>query len=58
MLDSFEKKSMKQILGNYCKDPYTLDFLSKLLIFNPDKQMTLEQALSHPYVAEFHRANN
>ncbi|XP_071964033.1 extracellular signal-regulated kinase 2-like isoform X2 [Antedon mediterranea] len=31
-----------------------LDLLSKLLLFNPDKRLTAEQALEHPYVARFH----
>ncbi len=28
--------------------------LSKLLVFNPHKRLTAEQALRHPYVAQFH----
>jgi mitogen-activated protein kinase 15 len=31
-----------------------LDLLSKLLIFNPNKRYTIDQALEHPYVLEFH----
>ena len=31
-----------------------LDFLSKLLQFNPNKRLKVEEALKHPYVAEFH----
>lgn len=31
-----------------------LDLLKKLLHFNPDKRLTAEQALEHPYVARFH----
>ncbi|KAF7669358.1 hypothetical protein LDENG_00196470 [Lucifuga dentata] len=36
--------------------PDALDLLKCLLIFNPDKRMTAEQALQHPYVARFHNA--
>ncbi|XP_054461930.1 mitogen-activated protein kinase 15 [Anoplopoma fimbria] len=31
-----------------------LDLLRGLLVFNPDKRLTAEQALQHPYVARFH----
>ncbi|XP_053718571.1 mitogen-activated protein kinase 15 isoform X1 [Synchiropus splendidus] len=31
-----------------------LDLLKGLLVFNPDKRLTAEQALQHPYVAKFH----
>ncbi|XP_070702260.1 mitogen-activated protein kinase 15 [Pempheris klunzingeri] len=31
-----------------------LDLLKGLLVFNPDKRLTAEQALQHPYVARFH----
>lgn len=31
-----------------------LHLLKGLLVFNPDKRLTAEQALEHPYVAKFH----
>ncbi|XP_034401847.1 mitogen-activated protein kinase 15 [Cyclopterus lumpus] len=34
--------------------PDALDLLRTLLVFNPDKRLTAEQALQHPYVARFH----
>ncbi|KAF3707455.1 Mitogen-activated protein kinase 15 [Channa argus] len=34
--------------------PDALDLLKGLLVFNPDKRLTADQALQHPYVARFH----
>jgi len=35
-------------------DGDSIDMLQKLLMFNPDKRMTADEALEHPYVAQFH----
>lgn len=35
-------------------DADTIDFISKLLVFNPTQRMSVEQCLNHPYVAQFH----
>ncbi|KAJ7928669.1 kinase-like domain-containing protein [Mycena leptocephala] len=32
----------------------TIDFLLKALMFNPRKRFTVEEALQHPYLAEYH----
>ncbi|KNC54411.1 CMGC/MAPK protein kinase [Thecamonas trahens ATCC 50062] len=34
--------------------PAALDLLSGLLEFNPDKRLTVEEALAHPYMADIH----
>ena len=31
-----------------------MDLLERCLEFNPDKRITAEEALGHPYVAQFH----
>ena len=31
-----------------------LDLLQKMLVINPEKRITVEEALSHPYFAELH----
>jgi mitogen-activated protein kinase 15 len=31
-----------------------LDLLRKLLVFNPNHRLTIEQTLEHPYVKDFH----
>jgi len=35
-------------------DSDAIDLLQKLLDFNPDKRLTAEESLEHPYVAQFH----
>ncbi|CAB11693.1 Mitogen-activated protein kinase spk1 [Schizosaccharomyces pombe] len=38
--------------------PDAIDLLEKLLTFNPDKRITAEEALKHPYVAAYHDASD
>jgi serine/threonine protein kinase len=35
-------------------NPQAVDLIKKLLVFNPDKRFTVEQALSHPYLQALH----
>jgi serine/threonine protein kinase len=35
-------------------DELALDLLRKLLVFNPKKRLTVEEALAHPYMQDFH----
>lgn len=34
--------------------PEAVDLMSKLLHFNPNKRITPQEALEHPYVVQFH----
>lgn len=45
---NLEKKNLSQVL-NY-KDTYGIDLLSKMIVFNPDKRLTVEECLDHAYV--------
>ena len=38
--------------------PAAADLLSAMLVFNPSKRITVEQALEHPYLASLHDAND
>ena len=46
------KRSLEDIIPN--APPDGIDMVKKLLQFNPDKRLTAEQALKHPFVARFH----
>ena len=47
-----KKKSMTSTFGSMDKDG--LDLLRKLLTFNPKHRYTVEEALDHPYLKDFH----
>ncbi len=35
-------------------NPQGIDLLERLLVFNPAKRLTVEQALAHPYLTSLH----
>ncbi len=49
-----KKKNIMQMLAGHTNDEVAIDLLLKLLVFNPKKRLTAEEALEHPYVADFH----
>jgi len=55
MLESLpdtEPRSLQSLYPNASED--ALDLLQKLLMFNPDKRISAEGALDHPYIGQFH----
>lgn len=42
-------KSLRDTLGGAPSD--AIDLIEKLLVFSPERRLTAEQALKHPYVA-------
>ena len=55
MLESLPQTRQKSFHATFpsASEP-AIDLLKKLLAFNPKKRLTVEQALRHPYVAQFH----
>lgn len=39
-------------------DPLLLDLLEKMLLFDPNKRITVEKALEHPYLARLHEPDD
>ncbi len=46
------RRNVKEMMPTLGSDG--LDMLKKLLLFNPSHRLTVEQALRHPYVSQFH----
>ena len=46
------KKALEDMMEDAPKD--AIDLCKKLLHFNPDKRITADEALRHPYVQRFH----
>jgi len=51
-LPDTEPRSLQSLYPNATED--ALDLLQKLLMFNPDKRISAEGALEHPYIGQFH----
>jgi mitogen-activated protein kinase 15 len=51
------RKSLKTVLSthNITCSSECVDFISKLLVFDPEKRLTVEEALKHPFLNVFHK---
>ena len=48
-------KNFEQLFASH--DPQKMDFIKKLLCFNPKQRLTSTKALEHPYLKYFHNPN-
>ena len=57
MLESISvrpQRSLSSILPQASSD--AIDLLSRLLVFNPDRRLSVEDAIRHPYLSQFHNS--
>lgn len=58
MIDGLQVKPQKSLASLYPTAPIdAIDLLSKLLQFNPERRYTIDQAIGHPYLAQFHNSS-
>ncbi|XP_056018511.1 mitogen-activated protein kinase 15-like [Ostrea edulis] len=48
------KKTLEELLPDAPRDG--IDLLKRLLLFNPDRRITADEALRHPYISRFHNS--
>lgn len=59
MLESMRAPATPRLEATFpSASPEALDLLRKLLHFNPDKRISPEEALRHPYCAQFHNPHD
>ena len=47
-----KKRSFSTFFGNI--DSEALDLVNRLLVFNPNQRLTVDEALNHPFLKDFH----
>lgn len=55
-LPPIEKPDLKTLIPGAPDD--ALDLMEKLMTINPNKRLNVQEALEHPYLAQFHKDSN
>ncbi len=50
-----DKNQVATVFRRYTENPLALDLLTKMLVFNPKKRLSVEECLAHKYLAELHQ---
>jgi mitogen-activated protein kinase 15 len=53
-ISTSQKMSLQTYLKPYGATDHTVQFIKRCLEYNPKRRITVEQALKHPYVIQFH----
>jgi mitogen-activated protein kinase 15 len=57
MLESLAVKPQKSLQSLFpTASVDALDLMSRLLVFNPEKRLSVQEAIRHPYLAQFHNS--
>ena len=50
--DHSKIQTFDQLFANH--NPLAIDLLKKMLVIDPEKRITVKEALEHPFLQEFH----